>query len=171
MGRAAFTSCWSTMRKAKSEERELWHHAMRGVRRLRGREASDLVLVPPPAPPAPTARGDETVAPAPPAPSRGLDRRSAQRLKRGQMPIEARLDLHGMTQEEAHRALGAFIARSHGAGLRAGLVITGKSGVLYGAAPRWLEEGDNRGRVLAASRAQPQHGGAGALYVLLRRRR
>jgi DNA-nicking Smr family endonuclease len=159
------------MRKPKSEERDLWHRAMQDVKRLRGREASDLVLVPPPAPPAPTPTPrEETAAPVPP-PSRGLDRRSAQRLKRGQMPIEARLDLHGMTQEEAHRALGAFIARSHGAGLRAVLIITGKSGVLHGAAPRWLEEGDNRGRVLAASRAQKQHGGAGALYVLLRRRR
>ncbi len=158
------------MRKAKSEERDLWDRAMRGVKRLHGREAHELVLVPLPAPPAPTAR-DETTAPAPQAPSRGLDRRSAQRLKRGQMAIEGRLDLHGMTQEEAHRALGAFIARSHDAGLRAVLIITGKSGVLYGAAPRWLEEGENRGRVLAASRAQPQHGGTGALYVLLRRRR
>jgi DNA-nicking Smr family endonuclease len=157
------------MRKPKSEERDLWHRAMHDVKRLRGREASDLVLVPPPAPPPPTAR-EEAAAPPPP-PSRGLDRRSAQRLKRGQMPIEARLDLHGMTQEEAHRALNAFIAGSQSAGLRAVLVITGKSGVLHGAAPRWLEEGETRGRVLAASRAQPQHGGAGALYVLLRRRR
>jgi len=158
------------MRKAKSEERDLWDRAMRGVKRLHGREARDLVLVPPPAPPTLTPR-DETAVPAAPTPARGLDRRSAQRLKRGQMAIEGRLDLHGMTQEEAHRALGAFIARSQGDGLRAVLIITGKSGVLYGAAPRWLEEGGNRGRVLAASRAQPQHGGAGALYVLLRRRR
>jgi len=109
--------------------------------------------------------------PTSPPPAIGIDRRGAQRLKRGQMPIEGRLDLHGMTQDEAHRALGAFIARSQSAGKRAILVITGKSGVLHGAAARWLEEGDNRGRVLAASRAQPQHGGAGALYVLLRRRR
>jgi len=158
------------MRKAKSEERDLWDRAMRDVKRLHGREAQELVLVPPPAPPAPTPR-DETTVPVAPTPARGLDRRSAQRLKRGQMAIEGRLDLHGMTQEEAHRALGAFIARSQGDGLRAVLIITGKSGVLYGAAPRWLEEGGNRGRVLAASRAQPQHGGAGALYVLLRRRR
>ena len=100
-----------------------------------------------------------------------IDRRTAQRLKRGQMPIEARLDLHGMTQTEAHEALARFIARSHAAGLRAVIVITGKSGVLHGAVPRWLEEGDNRARILSAARAHAQHGGAGALYLLLRRQR
>jgi DNA-nicking Smr family endonuclease len=87
------------------------------------------------------------------------------------MPIEARLDLHGRTQPEAHEALARFITRSHAAGMRAVIVITGKSGVLHGAVPRWLEEGDNRARILAVSRAQAQHGGAGALYLLLRRQR
>ena len=76
-----------------------------------------------------------------------------------------------MTQPEAHDALASFIARCHATGLRAVLVITGKSGVLYGAVPRWLEEGENRARILATSRAQAPHGGAGALYLLLRRRR
>ena len=158
------------MRKAKSDERALWLHAMRGVSRLRANHAaeekSEIPLPSPVVAPAPPHH-----APAPPPRGGGLDRRSAQRLKRGQMAIEGRLDLHGMTQAEAHDALAAFIARSHAAGLRAVLVITGKSGVLYGAAPRWLEESANRARVLATSRAQAQHGGAGALYVLLRRKR
>jgi DNA-nicking Smr family endonuclease len=159
------------MRRAKSDERALWHHATRGVTRLRAGVAPETpVEILPPPPPA--------VAPAVPPPlpaahklGTGIDRRSAQRLRRGQMPIEARLDLHGMTQAEAHDALARFIARGQAAGMRAVLVITGKSGVLHGAVPRWLEEGNNRARILASSRAQAQHGGAGALYILLRRQR
>ena len=106
---------------------------------------------------------------APPKP--GLDRRSAQRLKRGQMTIEGRLDLHGMTQAEAHRALDQFIARAAIAKKRHLLVITGKSGVLRAAVPRWLDKPELSGLVLAASEAQPKDGGAGALYLLLRRQR
>ncbi|HEY5209792.1 MAG TPA: Smr/MutS family protein [Stellaceae bacterium] len=109
-------------------------------------------------------------------PTPGLDRRSALRLKRGQRAIEARLDLHGMTQIEAHRALAGFITRSHAAGKRALLVITGKglkegSGVLRAAVPRWLGEPALRPRVLAVTPAMPKDGGAGALYILLRRAR
>ncbi len=155
------------MRKAKSDERALWLHAMRDVSRFRGdhapKEKSERA---PPVVPTPPRRATT----APPL-GGGIDRRSAQRLKRGQMAIEARLDLHGMTQAEAHGALSAFIARCQSAGMRAVLVITGKSGVLHGTVPRWLEDGDNRARILASSRAQAQHGGAGALYLLLRRRR
>ena len=78
-----------------------------------------------------------------------------------------------MTQAEAHRALVAFIAGSRAAGLRCVLVITGhgrlSGGVLKAAVPRWLDEPDLRRAVLAIAPAQPPHGGAGALYVLLRR--
>jgi DNA-nicking Smr family endonuclease len=101
----------------------------------------------------------------------GLDRRSAERLKRGQLPVAARLDLHGLTQHEAHAALSAFIAEAQGAGRRAVLVITGKSGVLKSAVPRWLNEPAIRPRLLAFAPAQPKDGGAGALYLLLRRKR
>ncbi|HEV2550387.1 MAG TPA: Smr/MutS family protein [Stellaceae bacterium] len=109
--------------------------------------------------------------------SPGLDRRTAERLRQGALPIEARLDLHGMTQEEAHRALDAFLARAAAAGKRCVLVITGKGGrssgdgVLRAAVPRWLNEPPNRARLLAFVLAQPPHGGAGALYILLKRRR
>lgn len=165
------------MRKTKSDERALWRHATRDVKPIhRRREVAPAAEAPAVAErpmsvahPVPRSRVKIAVTPAAPAP--GLDRRSAQRLKRGQMPVEARLDLHGMTQTEAHDALARFIARSHAAGIRAVLVITGKSGVLHGAVPRWLDEGENRPHILAAERAQPQHGGAGALYLLLRRRR
>jgi DNA-nicking Smr family endonuclease len=107
----------------------------------------------------------------------GIDRANAERLKRGLHKIEARLDLHGMTQAEAHRSLGAFIAASRDLGRRCVLVITGRGlspsgqGILKSAVPRWLEQPELRRQILAISLAQPRHGGAGAIYLLLRRRR
>ncbi len=107
----------------------------------------------------------------------GLDRRTAMKLRRGQLPIEARIDLHGMTQIEAHRALGAFLSNQQAAGRRCILVITGKgsgsggSGVLRAQVPHWLNEGGNRELVLAFDYARPRDGGQGALYVLLKRKR
>ncbi len=126
-------------------------------------------------------------APAPVLPSGGLDKRNAERLRRGQMKIEGRLDLHGHTQADAHRAAHAFIAASHRAGRRCVLIITGKggarpdteasfmpdrdSGVLRRNLPRWLAEPAMRPFVLSLEPARPQHGGDGAFYVLLRRKR
>ncbi len=107
----------------------------------------------------------------------GVDRRSLERLRRGQMEIEAELDLHGHSQIEAHRALSAFIAGHAGAGRRCVIVVTGKGatreggGVLKSAVPGWLNEPDMREHVLAFCHARPGDGGEGALYVLLRRKR
>ena len=167
------------MRALKSDERELWHETMRGVKRMR--RAKPAAETPKPAPAEPKAkarRAAPSISPQPAPkkpvmakPADALDRRTAQKLKRGAMPIEARLDLHGMTQSEAHEALTKFLARAQKNGARAVIVITGKSGVLHGAVPHWLDEGDNRGRVLASSRADVRHGGAGALYLLLRRKK
>jgi len=105
-----------------------------------------------------------------------IDRRSWQRLRRGQLPIEGRLDLHGLTQAEAHARLGRFLAAKQKEGARCVLVITGRggagrSGVLRQMTPRWLDEPPNRERVVAYAWAQMRDGGDGALYVLLRRRR
>jgi len=84
-------------------ERPLWREATRDVKPLRGREPS---ILPPPLP-APAETGCVAKPDQPPALDRfaGIDRASAERLKRGLHPIEGRLDLHGMTQAEAHRAL------------------------------------------------------------------
>ncbi len=107
----------------------------------------------------------------------GLDRRKADRLRRGKLPIEATLDLHGLRQAEAHRRLEHFLADSQAAGKRCVMVVTGKGvhksegGVLRAAVPRWLNEQPNRARVLSFDYAQQKHGGTGALYILLRRRR
>jgi DNA-nicking Smr family endonuclease len=103
----------------------------------------------------------------------GVDRATAERVKRGRYPIEARLDLHGMTQAEAHRVLAGFVSLARAAGRRCLLVITGhgraSGGVLKAAVPRWLGEPELRHHVLAIAVARPGDGGTGALYVLLRR--
>jgi DNA-nicking Smr family endonuclease len=106
-----------------------------------------------------------------------IDRANSERLKRGLHKIEATLDLHGMTQAEAHRALAAFVVASREAGRRCVLVVTGRGlgpsgpGILKRSLPRWLEEPDLRAHILALAPAQPRHGGAGASYLLLRRSR
>lgn len=154
----------------------LWREAMRGVTPLRDAEAVvPLEIEPPPEPlrdsSFPRERGRIREGANTEVPNPGLDRRSALRLKRGQMAIAARLDLHGMTQDEAHRALHRFIRQSAGGKLRNLLIITGKSGVLHSAVPRWLDEPELRALVLARAPAQAKDGGSGALYVLLRRQR
>lgn len=106
-----------------------------------------------------------------------VDKRTDEKLRKGKMAIDGRIDLHGMTQSEAHDALIGFIRRSHAAGRRNVLVITGKGqmprgeGVLRLSVPRWLREAAIGRLVLSIHQAQPQHGGGGAYYVLLRRRR
>jgi DNA-nicking Smr family endonuclease len=176
-------------RRATTAEVELWRATLRDVRPLRGRKRSAHPTTPiaadlpsdAQAPPLPAERRGRAVL----APGDGLDRRTAERLRRGQLPIEARLDLHGMRQDEAHDALAAFLARVSSRGFRCVLIITGKglrrlddaewrieaSGVLKSAVPRWLAEPVQRARILAVAEAQPKHGGSGALYVLLRRQR
>jgi DNA-nicking Smr family endonuclease len=157
----------------------LWQRAMRGVKPLSTR--AEPAPVPPTEPPIhrPVARSAPSPEPALPplAVDRfaGIDRANAERLKRGQHPVEARLDLHGMTQDEAHRALAAFIRGARAGGKRCVLVITGRGraggGVLKSAVPRWLDEPEFRPHLLAIATAQPRDGGAGALYVMLRRTR
>jgi DNA-nicking Smr family endonuclease len=133
-----------------------------------------------PPPPKPAA-----VKPAPPPPlltpspipgaMPGIDKRQGERFRRGQLAIEGKIDLHGRTQNEAHDALLHFLERAHRAGKRNLLVITGKgmtqskSGILKSIVPRWLNEPVFRRLVLAISQARPEHGGEGALYVLLKR--
>jgi DNA-nicking Smr family endonuclease len=161
------------------DELALWHHAVRDAAPLRAEPAP--VLPPSPAAPAVPAM-PSAAAPAPPPAARrldptgpvDLDRRSWLRLRRGNYPIDARLDLHGLTQAEAHARLAAFLATAQARGNRCVLVITGRGlrtgGTLRAMTPRWLEAGPNRARVLSFTPAQLHHGGDGALYVLLRRR-
>ena len=151
-------------RRVRDEEASLWQRVARdvtplprGAVALEDAEMAEEEAPPPikkikararkvpkaaPAPPRPLALPDlDPVAPA------GLDRRTVRRLKRGQLPAEARLDLHGRTQEQAHDALRDFIQESRMARRRCVLVITGKGsvasgrgGVLRQMVPRWLNE-------------------------------
>ncbi len=108
----------------------------------------------------------------------GLDRRTAERFRRGLMPIEATLDLHGHNRTTGRQALKSFLTNHQAAGRRCVLIVTGKGlkndwsvGVLRQAVPRWLNTEEFRKLVLAFAYARPHHGGRGALYVLLRRNR
>ena len=114
----------------------------------------------------------------------GLDRSSAIKLAKGKFTIQGKLDLHGMTQRQAHAALIDFIQTSFNDRKRSLLVITGKGrpksedevarygkreGILKNIVPKWLDESPLRGLVLAFTTSQREHGGAGALYVLLKK--
>ena len=110
----------------------------------------------------------------------GLNRSQADALRGGNIAIDAQLDLHGFSRKEAGGNVAAFLARSARRGLRCVLVITGQGrrdplakarGVLRGGLERWLNEPATRPLVLACVPAQRRHGGQGAFYVLLRRRR
>jgi len=113
-----------------------------------------------------------------------FDRKAARKLRQGQIEIEARIDLHGMRQHEAHAALRRFLMSCFGRGLRWVLVITGKGapqrardpegfgvserGVLRKNVPMWLSEPELRAVVVSFTTAAIPHGGEGALYVQLR---
>ena len=114
----------------------------------------------------------------------GLDRSSAIKLAKGRFTVQGKLDLHGMTQRQAHAALIDFIQASFDDRKRNLLVITGKGrskgqgevaeygkreGILKSIVPKWLDESPLRGLVLAFTTSQREHGGTGALYVLLRK--
>ncbi|MHA1525230.1 MAG: Smr/MutS family protein [Alphaproteobacteria bacterium] len=116
----------------------------------------------------------------------GLDRRTGQRLRRGQIEADATIDLHGLTQARAHRTLARFIREAQARGHRLVLVITGKGkleadpvdthhrgqrGVLRHAVPQWLSARDLSEYVVGYQRAHQRHGGDGALYVRIRRQK
>lgn len=113
-----------------------------------------------------------------------LDARTEQRLRRGKLPIDGILDLHGHTQETSHRLLQDFVIGAHARGKRCLLVITGKGrstaggaifdvpeGVLKRRVPDWLSMPPLRDLVLKIMQASPHHGGGGAVYVYLKRKR
>lgn len=181
-------------RAVTPDEARVWRAVTRDVAPLPGKavedEAEEVSAAPDPAPSPPPqpipADWLERLRPAPPRPLAkpdlvagapvGLDKRTGERLKKGEMEIDGRLDLHGMTQDAAHGALLSFITRAYDSGRRCLLVITGKGGrpgpgVLKTQVPRWLNQAPLRERIIGFSWAQPKHGGEGALYVLIKRRR
>ena len=168
------------------EERVLWSTITRSISPLAGRtvenETEDEAPAPAPASPS-RVRASVTAAtiappPKPKAPPLApLGRRMRQRVARGREAIDARFDLHGLTQAEAHAALSRFLHSAGGRGARLVLIITGKGrrggepGVLRRQVPLWLALPEFRDLVIGFEDAHVAHGGEGALYVRLRRQR
>jgi DNA-nicking Smr family endonuclease len=179
-------------RALSEEERALWDSVAKQTKPLRKKpraaraaQETDAPLAakpqasPSPAAPAKRMRpADATPTPVPP-PLAPLGRRERSQLSRGRKEIDARLDLHGMTQDRAHRVLSDFLHRAHAGGLTFVLIITGKGkmgaeserGVLRRQVPQWLGLPEFRTLVVGFEEAHIGHGGAGALYVRIRRAR
>jgi DNA-nicking Smr family endonuclease len=174
-------------RRLSDDERTLWRGFARDVKPLR--RSADAALERAPDQPArrappPGARQERAGATQPPALAR-FDRRLRQRVARGQATIDARLDLHGMTQTQAHAALLRFLTKAQTHGATLALVVTGKGtgaaagaagttaserGVLRRQVPLWLSLPEFRRFVVSFEQAHGSHGGEGALYLRLRRR-
>lgn len=193
-------------RHLTKEDEALWEHTASTLKPLREKKSrhhpsvADPDETPPPFAPKPKAaakhvaeKAEKTPAkPSPPATPppkstpdlNAFDRKAARRLRGGRIEIEARIDLHGMRQHEAHVALRRFLLSCSGRGLRWVLVITGKGGprardddgyavpergVLRKNVPMWLAESELRAVVVSFTTAAIPHGGEGALYVQLRK--
>lgn len=183
-------------RPLNAEEHALWQHVVRSVKPLR---TQPVMPEPPPEPatldveatvPPRTGTGPAATPPKdrvkPPPPLAALEPRMRRRLGRG-AEVDARIDLHGLTQAAAHRRLHGFILDAQRLGHGVVLVITGKGdgkgdsgatrfgdterGVLRRAVPLWLADPVLRAYVVGFEPAARRHGGEGALYVRIRRRR
>jgi DNA-nicking Smr family endonuclease len=180
-------------RALSDEERALWESVAKQTKPLRKRSraakppealpAAETPLAAQPAvsqKPLPSAKIQRAPKPEAPPPLAPLGRRERSQLSRGRKEIDARLDLHGMTQTRAHRALSGFLQRAHSEGLTFVLIITGKGkttgpdserGVLRRQVPQWLNLPEFRTLVVGFEEAHIGHGGEGALYVRIRRMR
>jgi DNA-nicking Smr family endonuclease len=179
-------------RSLSEEERALWDSIARQVKPLRkkprpakqgaGAQLQESKISTKSIPvqrPAASVNAPKPSKPAAP-PLAPIGRRERSRLSRGRNEIDARLDLHGMTQVRAHHALFAFLQRAHRDGLTFVLIITGKGkaggaeserGILRRQVPHWLSLPEFRSLVVGFEQANIGHGGEGALYVRIRRTR
>jgi DNA-nicking Smr family endonuclease len=174
----------SRRRNLSDEERALWAVTARSIKPLRPTRATPKPMAglteetrPPPRPSVPHEPPSRTSLPL-----TALDRRLKQRVARGRAAIDVRIDLHGMTQRQAHAALLRFLHRAQADGARIALIVTGKGsgksehglgerGVLRRQVPMWLALPEFRHLVVGFDEAHLSHGGQGALYVRLRRAR
>ena len=186
----------SRRRSLSDEERALWTGVARSIKPLRPShraaevsEPTQSAKVPIKVPAKSLAKAETSAVPREARPENvpekktpalaPLGRRLKQRVARGREPIDARLDLHGFTQTQAHAALLRFLRRAQADGVRMVLVVTGKGtskggetherGVLKRQVPLWLSLPEFRSLVVGFEDAHIGHGGAGALYVRLRR--
>lgn len=192
-----------TRRRLKPEELELWRKVAKTTERLHPEgKRNEQPLPKPSSTKLPKARIEGFELSQKAAPSRHghdiapdishsiaaqpvrMDRKTYGKLKRGKVVPEGKLDLHGMTMDQAHPALMRFILRAHENGKRMVLVITGKGklrdeggpipvrrGVLRHNVPQWLSTPPLAAVVLQVTEAHLKHGGGGAYYVYLRRQR
>lgn len=198
-------------RRLHPEDLELWGRVAKSARPLKSDlakafdtpEVMEQVFAPAPKKAKPKALGQGGTVLRPSPPSRppmhdlahplsealagatvSMDKRKFQRMTRGKLQPDARIDLHGMTLEQAHAALNGFILRAQSQGLRLVLVITGKGktvaddgpiprrrGALKHDVPQWLRMAPLAGAVLELREAHLRHGGSGAYYVYLRKPR
>jgi len=177
-------------RRLSDAEHALWRGITRSIAPLKRRpplpDSADGAPPDRKARPVPAARGHVAAGRPPPAPKplpalMPLDRRLKQRLARGIESIDARLDLHGQTQSQAHAGLLRFLRNAQAEGAKVVLVITGKGGggndfpdergVLKRQVPLWLTLPEFRAYVAGVEDAHFGHGGAGALYIRMRRKR
>jgi DNA-nicking Smr family endonuclease len=176
----------SIQKNLSDEDRISWNRVARTVKPLKGK---DPALLSEPAPVVAEPMDMALAATAVPRNSataplaqkerprpHSFDAPTLNKLSKGRLPIEGRVDLHGMTQGEAHNLLLSFLHRAYAEGLRYVLVITGKGsslgsdGVLRRAVPDWLATPSFRMLVSSHDSAARHHGGSGALYIRLRRR-
>jgi DNA-nicking Smr family endonuclease len=175
-------------RALTADEHELWSRVTRAVaplgRTRPQREAEPEGIEPEPvkrAPPSPVMPASRTPPPLRAPALAPFDRRLKQRLARGREAIDGTIDLHGLTQAQAHAALVRFLRAARAGDARMVLVITGKGarnedfaagrGVLRRQVPLWLNSNELRDYVIGFDAAHAAHGGDGALYVRVRRKR
>lgn len=180
-------------KKLTREDRILWGKVARSVTPMPGKAADEaeaepqdfaVMLDAPPGAAKPRKPASPPVFMPPYSPERqpasraahGIDRTTRAKLAKGRLAIEGKVDLHDLTQSEAHALLLSFLHRAHADGRRHVLVVTGKGaslgsdGILRRAVPGWLATPPFRALVSAHEPAASRHGGSGALYVRLRRR-
>ncbi|MBP0617270.1 Smr/MutS family protein [Jiella mangrovi] len=180
-------------RSLSEEDRRLWASVARQAVPMKGRSLDDLPApLPDPAPaakPAPggqakpatgmsaALKGQRMVPMAIPAALHPIERPTRRKIAKGRLAIDARIDLHEMTQSAAHAALSRFLAQAQAMGLRHVLVITGRGmpggsrGILRRVVPQWFASAPFRSLVSGFDSAERHHGGEGALYVRIRRLR
>lgn len=162
-------------RDLTSEEKTLWRRVAASVKSRRSAPPADDTEES-----APVGRNPRTATAAPPAPllqrpraSPPQHRGNEKRVRRGKLEIDAKLDLHGHTQDSARAALARFLRAAQARGERTVIVITGAGrsgeGVLKRRLPEWLAERDIRPLVSGYAPAHRSHGGSGAFYVFLKR--
>ncbi len=172
-----------------AEDKDLFRKAMQGVKPLAPKIRAEKPVAVKSAPAAmkpaqiPSHAAHKNLPELKHGDSAGIDDSTYAKFKSGDMPIEARLDLHGMTSDAAQRAVSDFIARCFVSRMRCVLIITGKGkgskggddlfgkSILRDALPQWLNTAVLRAKILAFTHAAPRHGGSGAFYVLLKRQR